>query len=207
MNKNFPNKKYNSVKKFYRDYISTLNKSLLKIDDEKLSEIANQILFALKNKKHIFVCGNGGSAAIANHFLADYAKYIKTDNKLKPQVISLSSNIEIITAISNDISFEKIFSYQLENLINKDDLLITISSSGNSKNILEAIKMCKKKGGKSISFLGFDGGQAKKLSNYSLVLNARNYGLSEDSAHIFMHVICQYLKQKISHLQINKIIF
>ena len=207
MIKNFPLKKYNSIIKFYKDYIRVLNECLHEIDEENLFKISNEIQFALENKKKIFVCGNGGSAAIANHFLADYAKYIKTNDKLKPQIISLSSNIEIITAISNDISFEQIFSYQLSNLISKDDLLISISSSGNSKNILKALEVCKKNGGRSISFLGFDGGQAKKISNYSLVLNMRNYGLSEDSAHIFMHVICQYLKQKISKLPINKITF
>jgi phosphoheptose isomerase len=203
----FPYQKYNSIKLFYKDYINILNKCLHKIDEESLSKIAKEIFVALKKKKHIFICGNGGSAAIANHFLADYAKYIKTNKKLKPHVTSLSANVEIITAISNDIKFDNIFSYQLENLINKNDLLIAISSSGNSKNILEAIKMCNNKGGKSISFLGFNGGEAKKISNYSLVLNVRNYGLSEDSAHIFMHVICQYLKQKLSNLRINKIIF
>ena len=109
--------------------------------------------------------------------------------------------------IYNDINFDKIFSYQLENLIQKNDLLVSVSSSGNSKNILDAIKMCNKKGGISISFLGFGGGKAKKISNYSLIFDMKNYGLSEDSAHIFMHVICQFLKQKISSLKIKNIIF
>ena len=139
--------------------------------------------------------------------MADYGKYIKTNNDLKPKIISLSSNIEVITAISNDISFDKIFSYQLENLMQKNDLLVSVSSSGNSKNILEAIRMCNKKGGTSISFLGFGGGKAKRISNHSLIFDVKNYGLSEDSAHVFMHVICQFLKQKISNLKIKKIIF
>jgi phosphoheptose isomerase len=203
----FPSRKYKSINEFYDDYVSILNNFLKQVDINSLVKVSNLILKALKKNSKIFICGNGGSAAIANHFLADYGKYIKTNSDLKPKIISLSSNIEIITAISNDISFDKIFSYQLENLMQKNDLLVSVSSSGNSKNILEAIKMCEKKGGTSISFLGFGGGKAKKISNHSLIFDVKNYGLSEDSAHIFMHVICQFLKQKISNLKIKKIIF
>lgn len=203
----FPSKKYKSIDEFYNDYVSALNNSLKQVDSNSIVKVSNLILKALKKNNRIFICGNGGSAAIANHFVADYGKYIKTDNNLKPKIVSLSSNIELITAISNDINFDKIFSYQLENLMQKKDLLVSVSSSGNSKNILDAIKMCNKKGGISISFLGFGGGKAKKISNYSLIFDMKNYGLSEDSAHIFMHVICQFLKQKISSLKIKNIIF
>ena len=203
----FPSKKYKSIDEFYHDYVSVLNNSLKQVDSNSIVKVSNLILKALKKNNRIFICGNGGSAAIANHFVADYGKYIKTNNNLKPKIVSLSSNIELITAISNDINFDKIFSYQLENLIQKNDLLVSVSSSGNSKNILDAIKMCNKKGGISISFLGFGGGKAKKISNYSLIFDMKNYGLSEDSAHIFMHVICQFLKQKISSLKIKNIIF
>ena len=203
----FPSKKYKLIDEFYNDYVSILNNFLKKVDCNSLVKVSNLILKALRKNSKIFICGNGGSAAIANHFVADYGKYIKTNNDLKPKIISLSSNIETITAISNDISFDKIFSYQLENLIQKNDLLLSVSSSGNSKNILEAIRMCNKKGGTSISFLGFGGGKAKRISNHSLIFDVKNYGLSEDSAHIFMHVICQFLKQKISNLKIKNIIF
>lgn len=203
----FPSKKYKLIDEFYNDYVSILNNFLKRVDSNSLVKVSNLILKALRKDSKIFICGNGGSAAIANHFLADYGKYIKTNNDLKPKIISLSSNIEIITAISNDISFDKIFSYQLENLIQKNDLLLSVSSSGNSKNILEAIKVCNKKGGTSISFLGFGGGKAKRISHHSLIFDVKNYGLSEDSAHIFMHVICQFLKQKISNLKIKNIIF
>ena len=130
---------------------------------KQLDKITNQLVSTIKKRKNIFVCGNGGSAAIANHLLADYAKYIKTNYKLKIKVISLSSNIEIITAISNDINYDNIFSYQLNNYAKRGDVLISISSSGNSKNIIEAIKKAKKLGVKSISFLGFDGVKQKKF--------------------------------------------
>jgi phosphoheptose isomerase len=105
----FPSRKYKSINEFYDDYVSILNNFLKQVDRNSLVKVSNLILKALKKNSKIFICGNGGSAAIANHFLADYGKYIKTNSDLKPKIISLSSNIEIITAISNDISFDKIF--------------------------------------------------------------------------------------------------
>lgn len=207
MTEKFPKKKYQKISNFYYDYISNLNSEMNLIDINQLNKITEQIIIAIKKKRNIFVCGNGGSAAIANHLLADYAKYIKTKNDIKIKVISLSSNIEMITAISNDINYESIFSYQLNNYALKNDVLISISSSGNSKNILDVIKTAKKLGVKTISFLGFGGGEAKRLSDFSLSISQKNYGMSEDSAHIFMHTICQFIKQKISSKNIKNITF
>ena len=81
----------------------------------------------IKSNKNIFICGNGGSAAIANHYVADYLKLLRTHTKLKPKFISLVSNLELITAISNDINYDKIFSYQIESLANNNDLLIKLA--------------------------------------------------------------------------------
>mgnify|MGYP001215468001 FL=1 len=123
---------------------------------------------------------------------------MRQHTKLKPKVISLSSNLETITAISNDLNYDQIFKYQAESLFEKNDLLLIISSSGNSKNVKEVIKYSKKKGVKVIGFSGFKGGYLKKHSDISVHIPADNYGISEDSHHILMHVILQYLilKQK-----------
>ena len=112
---------------------------------------------------------------------------------MKPKVISLSSTIETITAIGNDFNYDQIFKYQAESLFEKNDLLIIISSSGNSKNIKEVLKYAKKKKVKTIGFSGFDGGYLKKNCNISIHVNAMNYGISEDAHHILMHVMLQYL--------------
>ena len=119
-----------------------------------------------------------------------------------PKIFSLSSNIELITAIANDISFDKIFSYQLKSLAQKGDLLIIISSSGDSKNIKNVLIEAKKIKTEIISFVGFKGGYTKKNSNISIHSKIDNYGISEDTAHIFMHIIVQFLKQK--NLKINQ---
>ena len=175
-----------------------LNKKLLKLSDSIIFS-AKKIFKTIKNGGKIFICGNGGSAAIANHYVCDYLKFLRQHSKLKPKVISLSNNLEVITAISNDISYDKIFKYQAESLLEKNDLLIIISSSGNSKNIKEVLKFSKKKGVKVIGFSGFDGGYLKKNSDISVHISAKNYGISEDSHHILMHVILQYLVSKLKN--------
>tara|TARA_Y100001970_G_scaffold82006_1_gene103838 strand:- start:196 stop:771 length:576 start_codon:yes stop_codon:yes gene_type:complete len=179
--------------KFLEEYLFTLLNSIMSSNISALEKASTQILETTKKKRTIYVCGNGGSAAISNHYVCDYLKFLRQHTKLKPKVISLSSNLETITAISNDFNYDQVFKYQAESLFEKNDLLIIISSSGNSKNIKEVIKFAKKKSVKIIGFSGFDGGFLKKNSDISVHINANNYGISEDSHHILMHVILQYL--------------
>jgi phosphoheptose isomerase len=178
---------------FLEEYLSKLTNSIKLTNLGALEKAATKILETTKKKRTIYVCGNGGSAAISNHYVCDYLKFLRQHTKLKPKVISLSSNLETITAISNDFNYDQVFKYQAESLFEKNDLLIIISSSGNSKNVKEVIKFAKKKGVKIIGFSGFDGGFLKKNSDISIHINANNYGISEDSHHILMHVILQYL--------------
>ena len=161
----FPLKKYSKVINYYKDYIKNLDEVLNRINEKKLEQAASLIEKKIKLKKNIFLCGNGGSASIANHYVADYLKLLRSDTNLKPKFISLVSNIELITAISNDIKYEDIFSYQLETLGNKEDLIILISSSGNSKNLVKAINTAKKLKMHTISFIGFNGGTIKNKSD------------------------------------------
>ncbi len=199
----FPKKKYKNIKSFLTDYLDNINK----LSNIKIS-LLNKFIFliekTIKNKNNIFVCGNGGSAAIANHYLCDYLKLLRTNTTLKPIVTSLSSSVELITAISNDINYESIFSYQAECLANKNDLFILVSSSGNSKNIINVAKFAKKNKCKVIGFTGFDGGLLKKIADLSIHVPLKNYGLSEDSHHILMHILMQFLRQKHLKTKISK---
>ena len=181
------------IQSFLESYLQTLHNSILKSDIKKLEKATLLIKRTSQKKKTIFVCGNGGSAAIANHYVCDYLKFLRQKSNLKPKVISLSSNIETITAISNDINYDQVFKYQAESLFEKNDLLIIISSSGNSKNIKEVLKFAKQRKVKVIGFSGFDGGFLKKKSDISIHVDAKNYGISEDAHHILMHVMLQYL--------------
>ena len=169
------------INKFFKSYINDLHKIISNLDVEKLNSATRQIYETIKKGNTIYVCGNGGSAAISNHYICDYLKLLRQKTKLKPKIISLSNNIETITAISNDLDYKYIFKYQAESLCKKGDIILIISSSGNSKNI------------KTIGFSGFDGGYLKRNCDFSIHINAKNYGISEDSHHILMHVILQYL--------------
>jgi D-sedoheptulose 7-phosphate isomerase len=183
----------NNFKFFLQSYISNLSNSILSADIESMDKAAKLILSTIKKRKTIYVCGNGGSAAIANHYVCDFLKFFRQKTKYMPKIISLSNSIETITAIANDIDYNKVFSYQVESLCEKNDLIIIISSSGNSKNIIEIIKTAKKKGITTLGFSGFKGGYLKKESDISVHIAAENYGVSEDSHHVLMHVLLQYL--------------
>ena len=185
--------------KFYKNYLKNYNSFFTQKNCEKLYLIQKNIENKLKNKNFIFVCGNGGSASIANHFLCDFNKGIKetSKNKIIPKIISLSSNIEILSAIANDSDYKNVFKHQIENYASMGDCLLTLSCSGNSKNILEVIKFAKKKKLFIISLTGFCRNNViTKLSNIHLNVNIRNYGICEDIFQTIMHIISQSIRKK-----------
>ena len=192
---------------FINDYINSLNKTISQIDKEKIIECKKIIFKKIKTNNNIYVCGNGGSSSVSNHLLCDFNKSIKessTKKKLKPKVISFSSNTDLLTAISNDISFDEIFSYQLENFASKGDLLIIFSCSGNSKNILKAVKFAFKKKLTIISMVGFSNkNNLKKLSNVYINLGTKNYGICEDAFQSIMHILSQLIRLESSNKKLK----
>lgn len=193
MNK-FPNIKYYKSNFYYNDYLKEHYKTFENLSTTNLNRIINIINKKYLLGKKIFVCGNGGSAALANHFACDHQKILSSIKKIKPRLLSLCSNIPLITAISNDKKYDDVFSDQIIAQGSKGDILICISSSGNSKNIIKAIKSAKKIGIYSISFTGFDGGYAKKNSNINLHCSSKNYGVIESIHHSIMNIIAQYIR-------------
>jgi len=186
-----------NLNKFFKSYVSKLDQSISEISVKKLTAASTLLKNTIKNRRTIYVCGNGGSAAIANHYVCDFLKYFRQRTKFKPKIISLSNSIETITAISNDMDYKDIFKYQLESLYRNGDILIIISSSGNSKNVKEVLNFTNKKKIKTIGFSGFKGGFLNKNSSISLHVNAQNYGIAEDSHHILMHILLQFLIEDI----------
>lgn len=194
--KNFPDKKYSKISNFFSEYQSNIAFCLGQISEKNLKDATDLLEKKILSNSNIFVCGNGGSAAIANHYIGDFLKVLRTGTNLKPKFFSLVSNIEIISAIANDISYSEIFKYQLESLSKKNDLVIFVSSSGNSPNIKRALDYCRKNKILTIGFCGFEGGYLKRHSTIPLHVNINNYGLVEDSHHILMHTILQFIRQK-----------
>lgn len=200
----FPIKKYYNFKSFKEDYYKELKISFEYIDFDKLIKIINILGLAYKNKnKKIMVCGNGGSAALANHFACDHQKILNEVKPLKPFVLSLASNTPLMTAISNDSEYENVFCDQIKQIGKQSDILITISSSGDSQNIIKAIRVAKAMSIKTISFTGFNGGRSKNLADHNIHVKSQNYGIIESLHHTIMNLISQYLKN--IYLSENKI--
>tara|TARA_B100000886_G_C20418864_1_gene490520 strand:- start:337 stop:924 length:588 start_codon:yes stop_codon:yes gene_type:complete len=184
--------------KHLKNYLKNIKITADNLDITKLVKIENIIFNKIKNNNKIFVCGNGGSASVANHFLCDFNKGIKlnSNNKLKPKIISLSDNMETVLAISNDISFNKIFTFQLDNHYLKGDLVILLSCSGSSPNIIDTLNYCKKRKIFTISFTGFAKKNIQRKANINLDLGIKNYGISEDFFQIIMHMLSQNIRIK-----------
>ena len=191
---NFPTKKISDSHEYYKNYVSIKNKLLNKINKNDLKNIIEEILTAVKRQKNIFSCGNGGSASTAEHLSCDFSKGSCTDTSLNIKVFSLNSNVSLMTAIANDISYDDIFSYQLARFGKPNDILLLFSVSGSSKNILKCAKEAKRKKIKIISFTGFNGGKIKKLSKYNANFATNNFGIVEDCHLSIMHFISQYIR-------------
>ena len=190
----FPFSKILKSGKYFREYLEIKNALLKQINVKNLDKIIKFIFDAEKKKKNLFSCGNGGSASTAEHLSCDFSKGSCTNTNLNIKVFSLSSNNSLITAIANDLSYNDIFSYQLERYGKSNDILLAFSVSGTSKNIIKCAKIAKKKNIKIISFTGFDGGKLKKLSNYNINIYSNNYGIVEDCHLTLVHFISQYIR-------------
>lgn len=194
MYKRFPLNKISKSKQFYLQYINEKNNLLKNIDFNKLDKIVTAIKICIKNNNIIYSCGNGGSSSLADHLSCDFIKQTNNKTNFKLKSISLASNFSLISAIANDISFEEIFSFQVEKLCKKNDMLILFSVSGNSKNLINATKVAKKKKVKTISFTGFNGGKLSKLTDYNINFSMANYGIVEDCHTTMMHYLSQFLR-------------
>jgi|TARA_B110000037_G_scaffold197727_1_gene236063 phosphoheptose isomerase len=194
MYKKFPLKKITKSKDFYFEYINQKNNLLHKIDFNELDKIINLLKKCFRNNKILYTCGNGGSSSLADHFTCDFIKQTNNQTDLKIKSISLTSNFSLISAIANDINYDKIFSFQIEKLCKKGDVLFLFSVSGNSPNLIEAIKAAKKIGLKTVSFTGFNGGKLSKISSYNINIPIANFGIAEDCHISIMHYLSQYLR-------------
>ena len=191
----FPDRRRDSIGRYCDDYMARLARAGASIDRALLARAGAVLDAAFARGAWLFVCGNGGSAATANHLLCDMAKGVQTDTDVRPRVASLSANIEIVTAIANDIAFEDCFAYQLRTAARPGDVLMTVSASGDSENVVRAVDWARGNGIESIALTGFDGGRSARLATINLHVAADNYGVIEDTHQSIMHILAQYLRQ------------
>lgn len=178
-------------KRFGSQYLEELKHVLDGFDLERFESVVEHILRAYETEHRIFVMGNGGSGSTASHFACDINKGCCLDLEKKFKMISLSDSIPSMLAIANDISYEAIFVEQMKNFFLAGDLVIGISGSGNSENVLRAIRYAKENGGVTIGFSGFSGGKLAELVDVPFVARVDDMQQVEDAHIIIVHMIMQ----------------
>jgi D-sedoheptulose 7-phosphate isomerase len=186
---------------FAKDYLSGLKDILDRLPLKPIDEIIRAIEQARDKGRHIFVIGNGGSAATASHMMNDLCKGTLGHKGDAPwprlRVIALTDNVSLMTAWANDTDYHHIFSEPLKNLAQRSDLLIAISASGNSPNIIVAVEAAKQMGVTIIGLAGFGGGKLSQMADISFVVPSDGYGPVEDVHMILDHIITGYLYEKL----------
>lgn len=192
-----------------KKYLSIFKNVLDRLDENSINEMINEIYSAYSSDRNIFIIGNGGSAANASHFAQDLSKGVILDQSVDKRIkaLSLTDNIAYITALSNDDGYEKIFVSQMRTFANKGDLLIAISGSGNSPNIIEAVNFAKENEIKVIGVTGYSGGQLKKLSNISVHVPLNEMCMAESVHSVIFHYVISYLRMKITDENFDESIF
>jgi len=181
---------------FIAQYMDAISKAMGQMDVNVFEKIITVLRDAGQKGKRIFVIGNGGSAATASHFMCDLGKNTALGNN-RFKAISLSESVSYISAYGNDVGFESVFAEQLRNLLESGDLLIAISASGNSPNIIQAAEFAIENGGTVIGLTGFNGGRLKELANLSLNIPLDTYEQIEDVHLILCHlIVCAFKRNQ-----------
>lgn len=183
-----------------KEYILKLSKAFDSFDWNYVDNLYGDIKNCLLKKSALFFCGNGGSAGNANHIVNDFIYGIAKQHSKGVNAISLSANSSVLTCLANDIGYENIFSEQLSVNGKAGDVLVVLSGSGSSKNIIQVIKEAKLMGIKTHAILGYDGGEAKNLVDNPIHLNINDMQIAEDSQLIITHIIMQKLYDERFHL-------
>lgn len=195
----FPQQRHSDAGAYAHAYFKLLAEAADTVKPQAIEAAAQLLARQSAAGKMIFSCGNGGSAAIANHLVCDCMKGVRAASTLRPRVHSLSTTVEMITAVANDIGYDQVFQFQLDALGQPGDVLVAISSSGDSPNIVNALTRAREMGIASIAMTGFAGGASRSLADVSLHVDAQNYGVVEDVHQSLMHILAQYLRH--SHLE------
>jgi D-sedoheptulose 7-phosphate isomerase len=183
-------------------YLRELRAVIDDLPTDRLAALGEMLYRAYRNEKQVFILGNGGSASTASHMAADLAKNTIRPNMRRFRVLSLNDNIALLTALANDLGYENVFSEQLKNLVQPGDLLIAVSASGNSENVLEAIRYAQHRCAEAVGIVGFQGGAAAELVDLAIVVPSDHYGVVEDVHLIINHIVADYFKARLAEEQL-----
>ena len=174
----------------YIEQHNQVMKSLNLSEIERAVELISEKSLA---EKKVAVCGNGGSALAASHYITDWNKMVHSETGKRFNGVCLSDNIGLVTAYANDLSYEDVFSEQVKNLLLPDDLLITVSGSGNSENVVLATEVANQLGVTTLAICGYDGGKLRQISNHSVWIRSFDMQICEDAHLLFGHVVMKAL--------------
>ena len=175
---------------FARNYLTKLKSLLDRVPMDKFERVRQMFADAREKDRMIFIVGNGGSAATSSHLAVDLGKGASINKPKRFRVLSLTDNLPWITALGNDLAYDQVFEQQLRNYGQKGDVLLAISASGNSPNIVNAVKAAKELGLTTIGWSGFGGGKIAGMCDLSIVAEDNHYGRVEDVHSILMHLVC-----------------
>ena len=193
MGTNNDNEGQKGFEKFSETYFKKLLDAKGRIPIESVYSLCKQILEIWNKRKQLFIFGNGGSAGNAIHLANDFLYGVSRKEAPRIKIHALPANSSVITCLANDEGYESIFSEQLKTLAEKGDLVLALSGSGNSPNIIKALTWCKKNDIKTAAILGYDGGKAKLMVDVSIHIPVEDMQVSEDLQLIIGHLIMQYL--------------
>lgn len=193
-----------NVKNIAKNYLSDLKAAADSISLDDIQKIADALLVAYKNGNTVFILGNGGAASTASHMACDLGKgtlkNVYNQREKRFRVISLTDNVATMTAFANDLSYDDMFIQQLHNLVKPGDVVIGISGSGNTPNVIKALMYAKQEGATTIGLLGYHkGGKAKEFVDFEITIQSNNYGIIEDLHLALDHVLTTCLSYMKEH--------
>ncbi len=182
---------------FIQDYISTLQLTMDQLPHQLIAEVIDLLQQARRKGSQVFILGNGGSASTASHFACDLAKNTRREGLPHFRVIGLTDNMAMFSALANDEGYENVFSEQLASLVRPGDIVIAISASGNSKNVIKAAEAARRYDAAVIGFTGFDGGLLGQLANINIHVNSNIIEHVEDIHLMLEHLIVRSIKEQV----------
>lgn len=179
------------------DYFDDMARTMGEVDHRDVTRVIDIIVGAYEKDRQVFVFGNGGSASTASHFACDLGKGAAVEGLRRFRIMSLNDNMAHFSAIANDMGYENIFVEQLKNLLNRGDVVIGISVSGNSPNILKAMRFARRQGATTVGWIGNGGGKLRALTDAAITVSSGDFGLVESLHMILEHLIAHSIREHV----------
>jgi D-sedoheptulose 7-phosphate isomerase len=193
-----------TITEYATDYFDGIRSSIEEIDPQELEAICREFRRAWQEDKRIFILGNGGSASTSSHMATDLGKGTAQPGLKRFKVIGVTDNMSMITAYANDMSYDDVFVEQLKNHLEPGDLVVGVTGSGNSPNVLKAIRWAREAGAVTVGFIGFGGGKLSSMVDHQITFSSDNYGVVEDLHLSLNHILTQFFTHELRDIAAGK---